>query len=165
MVTKLFRLLWGTVLFIALRGLNSLIKLCKLQNNYSQVVRKVYVNTYVLSTRLSGLISKSIIENSIFIPVYYNRNDLIWADGFLIDFLQKKSADMWIRKFVIYSGFLFSENLVFNFVVRLYLDKLIWPLHENSFIEADNTFGVLSVTIFLYFLFFSLLLITTAVIF
>ena len=29
-----------------------------------------------------------------FLPKYYSRNELIFGDGFLIDFLQKKSVDL-----------------------------------------------------------------------
>ena len=60
-----------------------------------------------------------------FITLFYGRNETMWQDGFLLDFLQKKTADAWVRRFVIYTGFLFSERLVFDSVVRLYLDNLI----------------------------------------
>jgi hypothetical protein len=32
--------------------------------------------------------------NLAFLPTYYRRNELLWQDGFLFDFLQKKSADV-----------------------------------------------------------------------
>ena len=92
-----------------------------------------------------------------FLPTYYLRNELIWLDGFLLDFLQKKSADIWIRKFVIYTGFIFSERFVFDFVVRFYLDNLLWPLHSNSTLEASNVTEMLSIQIFLYFMIFTVL--------
>jgi len=34
------------------------------------------------------------IAKLFFLPKYYSRNELIWGDGFLIDFLQKKSVDI-----------------------------------------------------------------------
>jgi hypothetical protein len=63
--------------------------------------------------------------NLSFLPTYYHRNELLWQDGFLFDFLQKKSADVWLRKFVINTGYLFSERLVFDQVIRVYLDNLL----------------------------------------
>ena len=65
------------------------------------------------------------IYKSSFLQTYYARSENVWNDGFLFDFLQKKTADAWIRRFVIYTGFLFSERLVFDYVVRIYLDNLI----------------------------------------
>jgi hypothetical protein len=89
-----------------------------------------------------------------FITTYYSRNELIWSDGFLIDFLQKKTADMWIRKFVIHTGFLFSERLAFEAVVRLYLDNIIWPSHNLSTFETSNVSEMLLNMLYLYFLLF-----------
>ena len=86
-----------------------------------------------------------------FIPTYYNRNELVWSDGFLLDFLQKKTADLWIRKFVIYTGFLFSERLVFEAVVRVYLDNVIWPSHNLSTFDTANVSEMLLNIIYLYF--------------
>lgn len=90
-----------------------------------------------------------------FLPKYYSRNELIWVDGFLFDFLQKKSVDKWIRKFVIYTGFIFSERLVFDYVVRIYIDNIIWPLHYISMFEPSNVIEMLNMTIFIYFGLFS----------
>lgn len=83
------------------------------------------------------------------ISKYYTRNENIWNDGFLFDFLQKKSADAWVRRFVIYTGFLFSERVVFEFVVRIYLDNMIWVMHNKSIFEASNTSEMLTTTLFL----------------
>ena len=100
------------------------------------------------------------IQKSSFIAVYYSRNENMWGDGFLFDFLQKKTADAWVRRFVIYTGFLFSERLVFDSVVRIYLDNLIWPGHSNSIFEVSNVSEMLSHTIFvLISLFFIVVLI------
>jgi hypothetical protein len=100
------------------------------------------------------------IQKSSFITVYYSRNENMWGDGFLFDFLQKKTADAWVRRFVIYTGFLFSERLVFDSVVRVYLDNLIWPGHSNSIFEVSNVSEMLSHTIFvLISLFFIVVLV------
>ena len=102
-------------------------------------------------------IQESLIKQFLFLIKYYHRNDLIWVDGFLLDFLQKKSIDLWLRKFVIYNGFIFSERLVFDYVVRVYLDNLLWPLHHVSILESSNVLEMLSSIIFFYFLLFTLL--------
>ena len=54
-----------------------------------------------------------------------------------------------VRRFVIYTGFLFSERVVFDSVVRVYLDNLIWPGHSYSTFEVSNVSEMLSIVIFL----------------
>jgi hypothetical protein len=113
-----------------------------------------------LLARFHKLLREFIFSFSIstnFLPTYYHRNELIWVDGFLLDFLQKKSADLWLRKFVIYTGFLFSERLVFEYLVKLYLDNLLWPLHFFGILEAENTIEMLTSVIFLYFSLFTII--------
>ncbi len=97
-----------------------------------------------------------VINSTSFLNTYYLRNELLWVDGFLFDFLQKKTADLWIRKFVIYTGFLFSERLVFENVVRIYLDNMVWPSNNSSIFEASNVSELLANILFLYFLFINL---------
>ena len=98
------------------------------------------------------------IYKSSFLQTYYTRSENVWNDGFLFDFLQKKTADAWIRRFVIYTGFLFSERLVFDYVVRIYLDNLIWPLHSISIFETSNVSEMLLNVLFMYLSLFTLLL-------
>ena len=105
---------------------------------------------------ICGYVNHIVLKNTEFLVTFYRRNDLIWVDGFLLDFLQKKSADIWLRKFVIYSGFLFSERLVFEHVVRVYLINIIWPLHYVGFFETNNTSEMLSIIVFFYFFMFSI---------
>lgn len=95
------------------------------------------------------LVWNNFIRQSTFITTYYTRNENLWGDGFLFDFLQKKTADAWVRRFVIYTGFLFSERVVFDSVVRVYLDNLIWPGHSYSTFEVSNVSEMLSIVIFL----------------
>lgn len=85
-----------------------------------------------------------------FVAKYSSRNDLMWSDGFLFDFLQKKTADLWMRKFLIYTGFLFSERLVFEYVVRIYTDYLVLPATRYFYLELPNVSSVLSITLFVY---------------
>lgn len=89
------------------------------------------------------------LSKSLFISTFYTRSENIWQDGFLLDFLQKKTADAWVRRFVIYTGFLFSERLVFDSVVRIYLDNLIWPGHNKSIFETSNVSEMLTSIIFI----------------
>jgi hypothetical protein len=83
-----------------------------------------------------------------FLPLYYWRSELMWQDGFLFDFLQKKTADAWVRQFVIYTGFIFSERLVFENIVRFYVDYLVWPFHYYSLFETKNVSEMLNIMIF-----------------
>jgi hypothetical protein len=88
-------------------------------------------------------------DNFIFLNQYYKLNDLIWQDGFLIDFLQKKVVDRWVRTFVIYSGYLFNERFVFDKVVRFYIDFIIWPGYKFSIYESTSIANTLTLTLFL----------------
>ena len=114
---------------------------------------RVMLSLYVLLTESK----KVVVKNMSFLPLYYTRNENLWVDGFLFDFLQKKSADLWIRKFVIYTGFIFSERLVFDSVVRIYLDNVLWPLHYLGSLEANNVLEMLLINIFFYFFLFVLI--------
>ena len=126
----------------------------------------LFINLQHIFYKLSLSLSKNetlyviwdrFISQSTFITTYYSRNENIWGDGFLFDFLQKKTADAWVRRFVINTGFLFSERLVFDSVVRIYLDNLIWPGHSYSTFEANNVSEMLSIVIFLILTCFFLL--------
>jgi hypothetical protein len=126
---------------------------------YNLIIFKNISNNILLAiyTILTGS-KETLIKNFVFLPKYYSRNENIWVDGFLFDFLQKKSADLWIRKFVIYTGFLFSERLVFDSVVRIYLDNVLWPLHYFGSLEANNVLEMLLINIFFYFLLFAIII-------
>ena len=112
-------------------------------------------NANILTPSIKSTWSE-LVKRTQFIPTYYTRNENMWQDGFLFDFLQKKTADAWTRRFVIYTGFLFSERLVFDSIVRIYLDNLIWPGHKAFLFEAANVSDMLSTVIFILLtLFFS----------
>ena len=83
------------------------------------------------------------------LPTYYRTNDLMWQDGLLIDFLQKKVADKWIRRFLVVSSYLYSERVVFQFVVRFYIDFIIWPTTFGSVFEFRSLGSTLSAMILL----------------
>jgi hypothetical protein len=99
-------------------------------NKYNSIVfsSMLFLNIYV--TR--------IIESCRFLPVYYRINDLVWQDGLLIDFLQKKILDKIIRKFLINSSYLFSERVLFKFITRFYMDFILWPQTLYSYFEFTN---------------------------
>jgi hypothetical protein len=97
------------------------------------------------------------------LPTYYLRSELIWQDGFLFDFLQKKTADAWVRRFVIYTGFLFSERLVFDSIVYLYINNIINTAHSMFIFESSSVSEMLNTLIFyILSLFFISFLLTTS---
>lgn len=120
-------------------------------------------NSFIYLSTLVTLVISFIESKSTFLKIYYARSENIWNDGFLFDFLQKKTVDAWIRQYVIYTGFLFSERLVFEVVIRLYNDLLVWPLHNNGIVEVSNTSSMLSFTIFTYMTLFIVLIITVTI--
>jgi hypothetical protein len=93
-----------------------------------------------------------IIDYFTFLPKYYQRNENLWNDSLLIDFLQKKTMDSWLRQYVICTGFLFSEKVVFEALVRVYNDTLTWPLHNQYLTEVSNVASMLSCLLYLFFL-------------
>jgi len=136
---------------------NNIKKLIKyLIYNLSNSLQLVIINS--IKTTLISLWVKTIL-NFKFINTYYLRNEHLWLDGFLFDFLQKKTADIWVRKFVIYTGFLFSERLVFDSVVKLYIDYFVWYMHKFTIFEVSNVFEMLTIVVyFAVTLFFSMIL-------
>ena len=112
-----------------------------------------YKFNFLLSfmTKFIYIIQNIYLSKCLFITSYYVRSENLWNDGYLFDFLQKKTFDSWIRQFVIYTGFLFSERFVFDIVTRLYIDNIVWPMHSKSILEASNVGEVLSTTLILYY--------------
>jgi hypothetical protein len=116
----------------------------------SQIFKTWFFKLPTLSLKnVTNFFWESYIHKFNFVPKFYVRNENMWNDGFLFDFLQKKTADAWVRRFVVYTGFLFSERIVFEFIVRIYLDNFIWNLHSKSLFESSNTSEMLTTTIFL----------------
>ena len=120
---------------------------------YMLLVKQLNLYLNVLTQSTSFFINSllvNVLHRTNFIEKYYIRSEYIWQDGFLFDFLQKKTADLWVRQFVIYTGFIFSERFMFENVVRLYLDYLIWPGHNLSLFETNNVSDMLNVIIYTY---------------
>lgn len=89
-----------------------------------------------------------------FLVTYFQRNELICQEGLLLDFLQKKVIDKWTRKFLIISTYLVNERLFFDWVIRFYVDLVIWPGHRNTIFE----FLSIGTTLFALMLFLVILL-------
>ncbi len=89
-----------------------------------------------------------------FFPNYFNFNKIIWEEGFLIDFLQKKIVDNWLKKFVIFSSYFFNEKLVFDSLIKFYLNLLIKPFHFFSIFEFNSVANLLFITIFFFSIIF-----------
>lgn len=102
--------------------------------------------------KLKFTLLNNFLFKAYFISNYYLLNEIIWQEGLLIDFLQKKVADNWIKKFLIFSAYLFNERLVFDKVIRFYLDLIIWPMHKLFIFEFNNVSNTLFITIFFFIL-------------
>ena len=100
------------------------------------------VKKYVSFTSRTQSLTAQLLRNALIrfepLSTYYRINDLIWQDGLLIDFVQKKVTDKWMRKFLIISSYLFSERVLFTFVVKFYNDLVIWPSTHASVFELSN---------------------------
>lgn len=99
-------------------------------------------------TPLLSLLVDRFLFKTIFLKRYYLINDLIWQDGFLIDFLQKKVVDKWIRKFLILSAYLFNERLVFDMLIKFYIDTVLWSGQRFVIFEFTNVASLLFITLF-----------------
>jgi hypothetical protein len=138
-----------------------------LPNTIKKILKYLITNTFktffaLTTNSLQNILLSlwlKVILNFKFINTYYIRNEHLWLDGFLFDFLQKKTADIWVRKFVIYTGFLFSERLVFDSIVKLYIDYFVWYMHKFTIFEVSNVFEMLTIVVyFAITLFFSMIL-------
>jgi len=103
---------------------------------------KVKTNLNILCVQLLD----SFFLKTYFIGDYYRLNDQVWQDGFLVDFLQKKFLDKWVRRFLIISSYLFNERVVFDRVIRVYADLIIWTGNRNNIFEFNNVSSTLFIT-------------------
>ncbi len=90
-----------------------------------------------------------------FLPLFFNRIELVWQEGLLLDFLQKVTCNLWMRKFLIYASYLFNERLVFDNVIRFFLDFVLWPLHYFNFFEGLHIMWVLIIILGSFILLFN----------
>lgn len=101
----------------------------------------------------------------LFLRSYYFHTENIWLDGYLFDFLQKKTADSWLRNYVVLTGFLFSERLVFDSIIRLYVDFFVAAVQSYTLFEPSNISSILNITIFTYFSLFVVLMLSLVTVF
>jgi len=64
----------------------------------------------------------------------------------LVDFLQKKLVDRWLRRFVIVSGALLNERFFFELATRFYLDFIVWTGHRYATFEFKSVGSTLLLT-------------------
>lgn len=99
-------------------------------------------------------VRERILYGTLFLSRYYRLSNLVWHDGFLIDFVQKKSVDKVIRKFLIIAGYLFSDRLVFDRVVKFYSDTVLWLSHRQSIYDFNNIANTIFVLMFVIVILF-----------
>ena len=85
-----------------------------------------------------------------FLTKFYHTNDLIWQEGLLVDFLQKKIVDNWVKRFLIRSSYLFNERFAFEKVTNFFLTALIWPMHTYFFFETRTIASLFWLNIFIF---------------
>lgn len=125
----------------------------------SKKALSIYNNNRVsLKTRqyFWNFLNEDFYKSFFFVKRFKKLNDLIWQDGFLIDFLQKKVVDKWIRGFVIFSGNLFSERLLFDNVVRFYIDSIFRSISSITIYEFNSASSILLVNLQLLLVIFLL---------
>ena len=119
---------------------------------------KLIYNNHIVTikTRLAlwNILNYEFYTFFFFLIRFFKINDLIWQDGFLIDFLQKKVIDRWVRGFVIFSANLFSERFLFDRVVRFFIDFILKPVTHRFIYEVNSPAQLLVININLLFLFF-----------
>jgi len=97
------------------------------------------------------------IKTFFFINRFKKINDLIWQEGLLLDFLQKKSFDLWLKKFLIFSSYLFNEKYIFDKITRFFINLFITPAHRFFIFEINNVSSLLFFNIFYFVLFLFIL--------
>ena len=107
------------------------------------------ISDWSLKERLVGW--KIFFRSTFFLKQYFYKNTLIWQEGLLIDFLQKKIVDRWTKRFLISSGYLFNERALFDYVIRFYIDLVIWPGQKSMIFELKSVGSVLFFIVLFWF--------------
>lgn len=88
---------------------------------------------------------------------FFITNEILWQEGFYTDFLQKKIADNWIKKFLINASYLFNEKLIFDLIIKFFINCILIPFHKFSIFEFNSLANLLFITIsilmFFYFIY------------
>lgn len=89
---------------------------------------------------------KCMLTISVNLEYFYKISDLVWQEGFLIDFTQKKIVDKWVRKFLSNSSYLFSERVMFDFIIKIYTNLIMGPLVANIWYDLKQPSSFISCT-------------------
>ena len=100
------------------------------------------------------------LKQTFFLPSFYRLSELLWQEGLLVDFLQKKVFDKWIRRHVILSSMLFGDTSLFRRVVDFYFFLITLPAHNNTVLST-----VAPVFNFLYAIFLPFAIVLLVVLF
>ena len=106
-----------------------------------------YVRVNVANRAVLIILKVTFLTNTAVFRRYYKINDLLWQEGFLIDFVQKKSTDKFLKKFLIFSAYTFSERYVFDRVIKFYTDLIVWFLHQQSIYGFNNVANTIMVVV------------------
>ena len=109
------------------------------------LVLKQYNQMLLYKSSLNRIYLQTVNETFYIIPVFYKLTNLLWQDGLILDFLQKKILDKWIRQFLITSSNIFNERILFKFIVKFYIDFVLWPQNVYSYFELSNIASVLTI--------------------
>jgi len=79
---------------------------------------------------------------------FFSQNELLLQDGFIIDFLQKQTLELWLRQYVLSTGSVFSERLVFETITKFFFKYLLWPTKTRVYFEAVSVSDLLLITFY-----------------
>jgi hypothetical protein len=108
---------------------------------------KLFQNYTRISVTEKLNLTSIILLNTQFLSAYFRLNDLLWQEGFFIDFVQKKSFDKFLKKFLIFSAYTFSERYVFDKVTKFYIDLILWFSTKQSIYEFNNIANTLMIVV------------------
>jgi hypothetical protein len=90
------------------------------------------------------------LHKTYFLTHYYLLSDLLWQEALILDFLQKKVINNWTQKFLVISSYLFNERVVFDLIIKFFLDLFIWPMHRLFIFQINNVSSLLTVVFFIW---------------
>jgi len=103
---------------------------------------QVLTKTLITELKLSIIMSTSSFKR------YYYLNDILWQEGFFFDFVQKKTIDNLVRKLFIFTAYLFGERVLFDKLVKVYSDLVLFLSSSKSIYEYNNVANMLMVLVF-----------------
>lgn len=127
---------------------------------YPIVIKSFHEKINHIVFKLSQLMTEvltNFFHKIYFLPHYYLLSDLIWQEALLIDFLQKKVVNTWTQKFLVISSYLFNERVVFDSIIKFFLDLFLWPLHKLFIFQINNISNLFTSIFFFWCLSFMFL--------